>query len=1032
MIRITSGFYLLRLPALPVQSVNVEAITTSLQHLWETTMLAEAVFVASPELYQQVSNHISVKGWPLSNALFHSLVKYALRMSSRATPFGLMSGFSVGQLAESTQISFDSEQVVVRHQRLDMDCMAGLIRHINSDATIKNQLLFFPNNSRYPVGNELRYTERDDTGLSRHYFISSVSQTDYLTHLLQQTETGATLEHLACLLEQAGSPNQTARAFVDELVDSQLLVSELEPMLTGPSMIGRLRERLAQLQGCHSLVNRLIQIEQLLNSTTANSRDVYSSVENLLADYTGSTVSQRLIQTDLSLNTPDNQISQNVIQTILNQVAELQNLNQSSVATQLTDFSRRFRERYDQQEIPLQLALDSDFGIGYGHSSGDQANYTPLLDSLTIPPDNSPTQFLLGPYEQLVLNKFSQALRTNESAIALTADELAPLEESGVPLASSFYVLGNLLSSSAANLDRGDFQFNILAAEGPSAANLLGRFCAHSPKLTSHVKRLLKREEEQQPDAIFAEIIHWPDDRLGNILVRPVLRDYEIPYISQASVDKEHQLPLDDLLLSVQADGRLIVRSKRYGKEVVPRLSTAHNYHAGLSTYQFLADLQRQNQGTHLGWRWGALDNQPFLPRITYKNLILSRARWTLRQHTVPTNSLNEFIEHLAIHYKLPKWIAIADGDNELVLDLESLIGQQLLLDEYRRRSPLRIIEWVATPDQCWIGSENGTYVNELVIPCETRTTPVPLPNQNRSSTIWGTAAPDSFSCTRSFDLGSEWLYVKLYMGVQPADDLLKTVIGPFIEQLKAQNQIELFFFIRYADPDTHLRLRFYSRRPQFYRSVLEQLYQLLAPYRQSGVIYRVQTDTYEREIERYGDNTIGDSEQLFDADSQAILDYLKDEISLHDRWLFALQSCDALLNNFGLSIQAKVGLLQQLQRQFLAEHRADKTLRKQLNDRYRNDRAVIDQLLSGGSSEELNPNAAYLQTRSRQLRAIVGRIKASLQNTRHQPAESQLIASYLHMSLNRLFVSQQRTHELVIYHFLTRYYESQQALQNR
>ncbi|WP_338875781.1 lantibiotic dehydratase [Spirosoma sp. SC4-14] len=1032
MISIASSFYLLRLPALPFQSVKVEAIATSLQHLWETTILAEAVFVASPELYQQVSNHISLKGWPLSNALFHSLVKYALRMSSRATPFGLMSGFSVGQLAESTRVSINSEQVVVRHQRLDMDCMAGLIRHINSDITIKKQLLFFPNNSRYTVGDELRYTERDDTGLSRHYFISSVSQTDYLTDLLQRTETGASLEHLACLLKQAGAPYQTARAFVDELVDSQLLVSELEPMLTGPSMICRLRERLAQLRGSHSLVNRLSQIEHLLSSTTADSRDVYQSVENLIAGYTGSTVPQRLIQTDTSLNTPDNQISQNVIQTILSQLAELKDVNQSSVTTQLTDFSRRFRERYDQQEIPLQLALDSDFGIGYGNSSGDQANYTPLLDSLTIPPANSPTQFLLGPYEQLVLSKFSQALRANEPVIVLTADDLIPLEGSGVPFASSFYVLGNLLSASAANLDRGDFQFNILSAEGPSAANLLGRFCAHSPELTNQVKRLLKREEEEQLDAIFAEIIHWPDDRLGNILVRPVLRDYEIPYISQASVDKDHQIPLDDLLLSVQADGRLVLRSKRYGKEIIPRLSTAHNYHTGLSTYQFLADLQRQNQATHLGWQWGALDNQPFLPRVTYKNLILSRARWILRQHTLPTNSLNEFIAHLSIHYKLPKWIAIADGDNELVLDLESLIGQQLLLDEYRRRSPLRIIEWVATPDQCWIATKDGSYVNELVIPCETRTTPAPLFNQNRFSTAWGAAEPDSFSYTRSFDLGSEWLYVKLYMGVQPADDLLKTVIGPFIEQLKAQNQIELFFFIRYADPDTHLRLRFYSTRPQFYTSVLEQLYQLLAPYRQSGVIYRVQTDTYEREIERYGASAIVDSEQLFDVDSQAILDYLKDEISLQDRWLFALQSCDALLNDFGLSIQAKVGLLQQLQRQFLAEHRADKTLRKELNDRYRNDRSIIDQLLSGGLSEGSNLNAAYLQTRSRQLQAIIDRIKGNIQNTSHQPAEYSLIASYLHMSLNRLFISQQRTHEMVIYHFLARYYESQQARQCR
>ena len=38
------------------------------------------------------------------------------------------------------------------------------------------------------------------------------------------------------------------------------------------------------------------------------------------------------------------------------------------------------------------------------------------------------------------------------------------------------------------------------------------------------------------------------------------------------------------------------------------------------------------------------------------------------------------------------------------------------------------------------------------------------------------------------------------------------------------------------------------------------------------------------------------------------------------------------------------------------------------------------------------------------------------------------LLASYMHMSLNRIFKAKQRTHEMVIYDLLYRYYKSEMA----
>ena len=64
---------------------------------------------------------------------------------------------------------------------------------------------------------------------------------------------------------------------------------------------------------------------------------------------------------------------------------------------------------------------------------------------------------------------------------------------------------------------------------GPSGANLLGRFCHADPDLLANVAEHLREEEALDPDAIFAEVVHLPEGRLGNVLLRPVLRPRRDP-----------------------------------------------------------------------------------------------------------------------------------------------------------------------------------------------------------------------------------------------------------------------------------------------------------------------------------------------------------------------------------------------------------------------------------------------------------------------------------------------------------------------
>jgi len=62
----------------------------------------------------------------------------------------------------------------------------------------------------------------------------------------------------------------------------------------------------------------------------------------------------------------------------------------------------------------------------------------------------------------------------------------------------------------------------------------------------------------------------------------------------------------------------------------------------------------------------------------------------------------------------------------------------------------------------------------------------------------------------RTFTPGDHWLYFKVYTGFKTADQIITQVIAPLANQLLNSQIISKWFFIRYSDPELHLRLRFF------------------------------------------------------------------------------------------------------------------------------------------------------------------------------------------------------------------------------
>lgn len=272
----------------------------------------------------------------------------------------------------------------------------------------------------------------------------------------------------------------------------------------------------------------------------------------------------------------------------------------------------------------------------------------------------------------------------------------------------------------------------------------------------------------------------------------------------------------------------------------------------------------------------------------------------------------------------------------------------------------------------------------------------------------------------RDFYIGSEWIYYKIYIGSNTANSFL-IALNQAIQPLMEQDCIATFFFIRYADPDFHLRIRFKVNDKAYLSRVIALMHDVITPFFQNYAIYKVQTDTYTREIERYGKSTMEASEELFYVDSQLVLDQLSEDDDINDSgvWFKTLKVVDIYLNAFDFSLEQKTSFIKTLAVGFSHEFPMHTSGKKQLALKYRTNRVKIEQVFE----EELGDN---LLSHANRLQHIAQRIREKVNF--NQKVIEDLLGSYLHMHCNRFFSNKPRMNEWLVYDFLAIYYKSEWA----
>lgn len=723
--------FILRTPIYSLTKYNTftsrKSITDEqVKNLCNDPIFIEAIYLASPALHSEVKKWVNneISNIEKVEKLKLSIIKYFSRMTSRCTPYGLFAGCSLGVFADETNIILEQAQGHNRHTRLDMNYLVSLSQSLAKDDIIKNKINYFPNNSIYKLGDKIRYVEYFYQNGLRYHNIVAIDSSEYLEIILDKANYGSTINELMLLLVDDDITEKIAYEFICDLIQNQILISELEPSVSGTEFIVQIQDALKNKFSLEELqsLNTMNVIDKRLSSLDrkiGNDIERYLEIEKTVTEMSVEFDNKHLFQTDLITRTVTNKLDKKIIKSIKKAIILLNKITRERHRSDIDSFKIAFYERYEEREMPLAFVLDNETGVGYGRHT-QSGSVSPLLEGLPILAKTNKNSYEVR-WSKIIdffYNKILDAVKNNDT-VKLEDKDFESLEANWEDLPDTFSAMIDIIP------DNNDLKFRLTGCGGNSAANLIARFCHGNKELYNFTKEIVNIEKLINQDKIVAEIVHLPQARIGNILSRPTLRDMEIPYLAKSIQNKDNQIDINDLMISVKND-TLFLRSKKYNKEVIPKNTNVYNYSNNpLPIYQFLCDMQSEKVRSSLWIDLGFLSNKfKFIPRIEYGNIILQNATWNLSNKDVLElseiknndkkleNSINEFIEK----FKLPDYIVLVEDDNELLVNLRNITCTKMFINTIKNKRTFQLQEFIFKTDDEFIKDINGEqYTNQFI-----------------------------------------------------------------------------------------------------------------------------------------------------------------------------------------------------------------------------------------------------------------------------------------------------------------------------
>jgi lantibiotic biosynthesis protein len=940
------------------------------------------------------------------------LLRFLIRMSTRPTPYGLFAGVALGQWGKTTDLTLASTAHRTR-TRLDMGLLMPWVLELEAQPQIRQQLRWVANPAAFLHAGRVFLAERAPTGSTNSARSVSVRATGVVKRTLELARQPILYPELVAgiLASSVGATPEKVAKLLTELWQQTLLFTDLRPPLTTDNPAQHFIQRLSEIPAAQEALTQLTAVLKAAaawdsvppaqRSTTAY-RDLAKQTHQLTQS-----AAESLVQVDMAMALEGTHLVSSVGDEVARAAELLLRLTPfPDGLSQLKAYHRAFVSRYGaSREVLLLELLDPQFGLG-----------SPYVNS----PFGSGIRNAVR--SKTLLDLACHALHQRTLVVELDPDTLARLSTcvpatAIVPPTLDLNVF--VAARSSAALDAGQFQVIIGPNLGASSAGRnLGRFAdLLGPDAQQFLEQTARAEEQQSPSCIWAELVYGPRRfRSANVLIRPAVRSHEITLGAASGVDGERVIPLNELVVGVRK-GRFYLRWPTENKEVVVCAGHMLNTLRAPTVCRFLSDLSREGTAQLSPFDWGPAAGFPFLPRVQVGRIVLRPAQWrmdwSVREGELSADTPEAFwvaLKQWREAWQVPQYVYLSAGDNRLLLDLEHSWQVEELRHEVRRlgeRNAILLQEVLPGLDQIWTSGPDGHFLTEFVVPLALREDHIQV--ENAVESVPAMTVP---LANRLRPPGSDWLFIKLYGARFFSEDLIAGPVRLFTEEVQASGLVEEWFFLRYSDPEPHLRLRFRGTPEQLTGQLLPKLCAWASSLMAEGLCKRFSFDTYDREMERYGG--IGGmelSESLFAIDSRTVAELLYrlqgSKVAL-ERSLLAVFSVDQLLAGLGLT---EADRLQWLQRYEFT--------RNAVGPAYRQSKKVLRSLLQGPEYlSERGGDKAIAPLFSRQQEAL-GPLAMRLSELEKEGELSQplseLYSSFVHLHCNRLLGTDPAVERMVL-----------------
>jgi len=780
----------------------------AIARLWSADGIREAVLLASPVLAGQVDKLLSSSGAETSvkkrKRLHKGLLKYALRLSTRCTPFGMFAGVALLPVG-------DEEPVLGKSH----------IRHVRATGAVTRRLLeetrSLPKARLYPnpalTGRADRLVVTVMRGVDDTHTLASIRATG-AARLAVDTAAGTATrqdieQRVAAAYPAAGSA--TVQKLVDDLLQAEVLICEAEHSAFDGDPLTRVPDAVEGVTKMRAAVARYSDASDPVDD---------GSLGALLQLCAAGDV-QRDVHVDLELDAAG-QVPASVVDAARDAITALAaTMAHLPPTPALDEFSAEFLERYGNTLVPFLTAVDEELGIGYPRA------YAAVAPPAAAADDGSAAERRRDLIARLLHRTASDGL----DAVELTDADLAGFAvPDGMP--SSFDVMLKLhreptgLRATASGL-------------GFPGGSAVGRFTAVIPSARDFAQRCVEFDTAWwSANTGGRGILCGVDYIAGTDSINEVAATAQLYPVTLAVNARPHRpagpvLTLVDIYLGY-ADGRVrTVLSD--GTPVSVRQLNMATTRASAKAIRLLREIS--DAGTRVPfWSWGEAEAiMNHFPAVLYRRVTLAEQRWRYPANADRTRAA---LRDWLVATGVSRYALVGPHDNQLHLDTRHPTHLDLLLDEITAGN-----QWLFRapgPDEMGIVGDFGAAMH----PAEAVVT-VASPSTSRVEpdlTGHPLHDPADDEC-RLLAPGGAWTAFAITAASSSHDRILQAFADAFPDLAGD------WYFVRYRENDRD-QLRVRVRRTV---AELTGVLTWLAEARLAGRIGDYTIPVYHRELERYG-----------------------------------------------------------------------------------------------------------------------------------------------------------------------------------